>query len=94
MKDVVNVTKSRTETRTVEYSLEDVVEMVIKKMSHELCHHHIYDSEPYIDTYDNGDSVEINMVKDGEVDISHEDFQNELKRKVIKAITTMTLEVK
>ena len=94
MKDVVNVTKSRTETRTVEYSLEDVVDMVIKKMAGELSHHYIYDSEPYIDTYDNGDSVEINMVKDGEVSIHHEDFQKELKEKVIKAITTMTLEVK
>tara|TARA_Y100001963_G_scaffold135231_1_gene196641 strand:+ start:69 stop:350 length:282 start_codon:yes stop_codon:yes gene_type:complete len=93
MKDVVNVTKTRTESETIEYSLEDVVDMVIKKMSNELSHHYIYDSEPYLDTSDNGETIEVSMVRDGLMELDG-DFQAELKKSVIKAITTMTLEVK
>ena len=87
--ETVEYIETTTERKTIERSLPVVVEMVIKKLTNRLSSVFIYDSEPYLDTSDNGDTVEISIMKDDVVELDGE-FQQELKRDVLEAITQMT----
>jgi len=87
--ETVEYIETTTERKTIERSLPVVVEMVIKQLTRRLSDVFIYDSEPYLDTSDNGDTVEISIMKDDVVELDGE-FQQELKRDVLEAITQMT----
>ena len=87
--ETVEYIETTTERKTIERSLPVVVEMVIKKLTNRLSGVFIYDSEPYLDTTDNGDSVEISIMNDNEIELDG-DFQQELKKDVLEAMTQMT----
>jgi len=90
MEDTIEYTETTTGTKKVSHTLEAVVTMVVEKLAHQLRLTYIYDTEPYLDTYDNGDSVEVQIVKDDLIELDG-DYQKELKDDIIKAMTQMTL---
>ena len=90
MKDTIEYTETTTGTKKVKHTLEAVVTMVVKKLAHQLRHTYIYDTEPYLDTYDNGDNVEVSIMKDDLIELDG-DYQKELKDNIIKTMTQMTL---
>ena len=90
MKDVIEYTETTTGTKKVSHTLEAVVTMVVEKLAHQLRYTFIYDSEPYLDTYDNGDAVEVSIMKEDVIELDG-DYQKELKDDIIKAMTQMTL---
>ena len=86
--ETVEYIETTTERKTIERSLPVVVEMVIKQLTRRLSDVFIYDSEPYLETSDNGESVEISIMME-EIEMDG-DFQQELKKDVLEAITQMT----
>ena len=90
MKDVIEYTETTTGTKKVKHTLEAVVTMVVEKLANQLRHTYIYDTEPYLDTYDNGDNVEVSIMKDDLIELDG-DYQKELKDNIIKTMTQMTL---
>ena len=87
--ETVEYIETTTERKTIERSLPVVVEMVIKKLTNRLSGVFIYDSEPYLETSDNGDTVEISIMMDDIIELDG-DFQQELKKDVLEAMTQMT----
>ena len=90
MKDTIEYTETTTGTKKVKHTLEAVVTMVVEKLAHQLRHTYIYDTEPYLDTYDNGDNVEVSIMKDDLIELDG-DYQKELKDNIIKTMTQLTL---
>ena len=90
MKDTIEYTETTTGTKKVKHTLEAVVTMVVEKLAHQLRHTYIYDTEPYLDTYDNGDNFEVSIMKDDLIELDG-DYQKELKDNIIKTMTQMTL---
>ena len=90
MEDTIEYTETTTGTKKVSHTLEAVVTMVVEKLAHQLRHTFIYDSEPYLDTYDNGDNVEVSIMKEDLIELDG-DYQQALKEDIIKAMTQMTL---
>ena len=90
MKDTIEYTETTTGTKKVKHTLEAVVTMVVEKLAHQLRYTFIYDSEPYLDTYDNGDAVEVSIMKEDVIELDG-DYQKELKDNIIKTMTQMTL---
>ena len=85
--ETIEYTETTTERKTIERSLPVVVEMVIKKLTHRLRDVKMYDSEPYLDTSDNGDSVTVEITGLDDIIELDGDFQQELKRDVLEAMT-------
>ena len=90
MEDTIEYTETTTGTKKVSHTLEAVVTMVVEKLAHQLRHTFIYDSEPYLDTYDNGDNVEVSIMKEDLIELDG-DYQQALKEDIIKAMAQMTL---
>ena len=88
--ETVEYTETTTERKKVEITLPDVVKMVIVKLTHRLRDVKMYDSEPYLDTSDNGESVTVEITGLDDVIELDGDFQEELKKDVIEAMTQMT----
>ena len=90
MKDTIEYTETTTGTKKVKHTLEAVVTMVVEKLAHQLRLTYIYDTEPHLDTYDNGDSVEVMLLVDDLIELDG-DYQKELKDNILKTMTQMTL---
>ena len=90
MNEKIEYTETTIGSKKVKHTLEAVVTMVVEKMAHQLRHAYIYDSEPYLDCYDNGDTVEVTLNKDDVMEMDG-DYQKELKDAIIKAMTQMTM---
>jgi hypothetical protein len=88
--ETVEYTETTIENRKVKLSLPDVVKMVIVKLTHRLRDVKMYDSEPYLDTSDNGESVTVEINGLDDIIELDGDFQNELKNDVLEAMTQMT----
>ena len=86
----IEYTETTTEKKTIERSLPVVVEMVIKKLTHRLSDVIMYDSEPCLECMDGGDSVTVEITGLDDVIELDGDFQEELKKDVLEAITQMT----
>jgi len=90
MEDTIEYTETTVGSKKVKHTLEAVVTMVVEKLAHQLRHTFVYDSEPYLDTFDNGETVEVTIMKDDVIELDG-DYQKELKDDIIKAMTQMTL---
>ena len=88
--ETIEYNETTTERKTVERTLPDVVKMVIVKLTERLRDVKMYDSEPYLDTSDNGESVTVEINGLDDIIELDGDFQNELKNDVLEAITQMT----
>ena len=88
--ETIEYNETTTSRKTVEHTLPDVVKMVIVKLTHRLRDVKMYDSEPYLDTSDNGESVTVEINGLDDIIELDGDFQNELKNDVLEAITQMT----
>ena len=90
MNETIEYTETTIGSKKVKHTLVAVVTMVVEKLAHQLRHTFVYDSEPYLDTFDNGETVEVTIMKDDLIELDG-DFQKELKDDIIKAMTQMTL---
>jgi hypothetical protein len=90
MNETIEYTETTVGSKKVKHTLDSVVTMVVEKLAQQLSSTFIYDSEPYLDCYDNGDNVEVSIMKDDLIELDG-DFQKELKDDIIKAMTQMTL---
>ena len=88
--ETIEYNETTIERKTVERTLPDVVKMVIVKLTERLHDVKMYDSEPCLDTSDNGESVTVEITGLDDVIELDGDFQEELKKDVIEAMTQMT----
>ena len=88
--ETVEYEQTTTERKTVEHTLPDVVKMVIIKLTERLQYVKMYDSEPCLECMDGGDSVTVEITGLDDVIELDGDFQEELKKDVLEAITQMT----
>ena len=64
--------------------------MVIKKLTHRLRYVQMYNSEPCLDTIDDGERVTVELTGLDDIVELDGDFQQELKKDVLEAMTQMT----
>jgi len=88
--ETIEYNETTTTKKTVERTLPDVVKMVIVKLTERLQYVKMYDSEPSLESNDNGESVTVEITGLDDVIELDGDFQEELKKDVIEAMTQMT----
>ena len=89
--ETIEYNETTTSRKTVEHTLPDVVKMVIVKLTERLHDVKMYDSEPCLDTSEMSDgSVTVEITGLDDVIELDGDFQEELKKDVIEAMTQMT----
>ena len=88
--ETVEYIETTTERKKVELTLPDVVEMVIKKLTHRLRYVQMYNSEPCLDCIDDGERVTVELTGLDDIVELDGDFQQELKKDVLEAMTQMT----
>ena len=88
--ETIEYNETTIERKTVERTLPDVVKMVIVKLTERLHDVKMYDSEPCLDSCDDGERVTVEITGLDDVIELDGDFQEELKKDVLEAMTQMT----